>query len=97
MAAPSSMLDILQKYGTLIGVILIAYLQTLFPSKTDFQNLSNKFSEVDKKISELSYMQVTINQQQVKLAEIEVRLRQLELDIVKVKSEVQLRIMTTSK
>jgi len=92
MAAPSNILDILPKYITLIGVIIIAYLQTLFPSKTDFQNLTNKFSEMDKKLSELSYVQVTINQQQLKLTEIEVRLRQLELDIVKIKSEVQLRM-----
>lgn len=92
MASPIPFLEQIQKFGTLIGLILIAYLQTLFPSKTDFDKLSTKFSEVDKKITELGYLQITINQQQVKLADIEVRLRQLEIDIVKLKSEVQLKI-----
>ena len=92
MASPIPFLEQIQKFGTLISLILIAYLQTLFPSKTDFDKLSTRFSEVDKKITELGYLQITINQQQVKLADIEVRLRQLEIDIVKLKSEVQLKI-----
>lgn len=84
----STFLDHIQKYGTLIGIICIAYLQTLFPSKSDFEALNKKFNEIDKKITELSFVQLTINQQQVKLADVEVRLRQLELDIVKIKAEV---------
>ena len=84
----TTFLDHIQKYGTLIGIICIAYLQTLFPSKADFEALNKKFNEIDKKITELSFVQLTINQQQVKLADVEIRLRQLELDIVKIKAEV---------
>lgn len=87
-ANTTTFLDHIQKYGTLIGVICIAYLQTLFPSKADFEALNKKFNEIDKKITELSFVQLTINQQQVKLADVEIRLRQLELDIVKIKAEV---------
>lgn len=89
MPAPvASIMHFIEKYGAILGIVCIAYLQTLFPSKTDFEKLSSKFNEIDKKISEISYLQQNITQQQVKLADIEVRLRQLELDIVKVKATI---------
>lgn len=81
-------LDYIQKYGTLIGIVCIAYLQTLFPSKTDFSKLSDQFIMIEKKVTELNYLQMNMTQQQVKLADIEIRLRQLELEIVKVKTSI---------
>lgn len=83
-----NLLDQIQKYGTLIGIICIAYLQTLFPSKADFEKMSDKFNTIEKKVTELNYLQLNMTQQQVKIADIEIRLRQLELEIVKVKSSV---------
>lgn len=83
-----NILDHIQKYGTLIGIICIAYLQTLFPSKADFEKMSDKFNTIEKKVTELNYLQLNMTQQQVKIADIEIRLRQLELEIVKVKSSV---------
>lgn len=83
-----NILDQIQKYGTLIGIICIAYLQTLFPSKADFEKMSDKFNTIEKKVTELNYLQLNMTQQQVKIADIEIRLRQLELEIVKVKSSV---------
>lgn len=80
--------EVLPKYATFIGIVCIAYLQTLFPSKSDFQQLTKQFVEIDKKITELSFVQIIVNQQQLKLADIDIRLRQLELEIVKVKVEV---------
>ena len=83
-----SLLDYIQKYGTLLGVICIAYLQTLFPSKADFEKMSDKFNTIEKKVTELNFLQINMTQQQVKLADIEIRLRQLELEIVKVRASV---------
>ena len=83
-----NLLDHIQKYGTLIGIICIAYLQTLFPSKADFEKMTDKFNTIEKKVTELNFLQVNMTQQQVKLADIEIRLRQLELEIVKVKTSI---------
>lgn len=83
-----NLLDHIQKYGTLIGIICIAYLQTLFPSKSDFEKMSDKFNTIEKKVTELNYLQLNMTQQQVKLADIEIRLRQLELEIVKIRASV---------
>jgi len=83
-----NIIDHIQKYGTLIGIICIAYLQTLFPSKADFEKMSDKFNNIEKKVMELNYLQLNMTQQQVKLADIEIRLRQLELEIVKVKTSI---------
>ena len=83
-----NLLDQIQKYGTLIGIICIAYLQTLFPSKADFEKMSDKFNTIEKKVTELNYLQLNMTQQQAKIPDIEIRLRQLELEIVKVKSSV---------
>jgi hypothetical protein len=84
----TNLLDHIQKYGTLIGIICIAYLQTLFPSKLDFEKMTDKFNVIEKKVTELNFLQLNLTQQQVKLADIEIRLRQLELEIVKVKASV---------
>ena len=53
-------LDTFLKIAPIIGLALLAYLQTLFPSKLEFDKVHDKLIQMDKKITELAVLQQAI-------------------------------------
>lgn len=49
-------LDIVLKIAPIIGLAILTYLQTLFPSKTEFDKLDQHLIQMDKKISEMNIL-----------------------------------------
>lgn len=89
--AVDSFLTFINRYGTMVGIVLLAYLQTLFPSRDDFNRLVDKFETIEKQLTTITVVQQSVTQQQVKIVDIELRLRQLELDIVKLQTQIDVK------
>ena len=57
-------LDGFLKFAPIIGIGVLAYLQTLFPSKLEFEKLEDHLIQMDKKITEItipvSYTHLTL-------------------------------------
>jgi len=47
-------LDAFLKFAPIIGIGVLAYLQTLFPSKIEFEKLEDHLIQMDKKITEIT-------------------------------------------
>ena len=47
-------LDTFLKIAPVIGISVLAYLQTMFPSKVEFEKLEQHLIQMDKKITEIS-------------------------------------------
>ena len=50
-------LDTFLKIAPIIGLAILAYLQTLFPSKVEFEKLEDHLIQMDKKITEITILQ----------------------------------------
>jgi hypothetical protein len=70
-------LDTFLKIAPIIGLAVLAYLQTLFPSKIEFD------IQMDKKITEMTVLQKAITSNSGDINEIETRLRLIEVDIAR--------------
>ena len=53
-------LDTFLKIAPMIGLAVLAYLQTLFPSKVEFDKLEQHLIQMDKKITEMAVLQKAI-------------------------------------
>ena len=65
---------------------MLAYLQTMFPSKVEFEKLEQHLIQMDKKITEISVLQQSTSNNTIKIDSIEDRLRAVELDIARQKN-----------
>jgi len=74
-------LDTFLKIAPVIGISVLAYLQTMFPSKVEFEKLEQHLIQMDKKITEISVLQQSTSNNTIKIDSIEDRLRAVELDI----------------
>ena len=76
-------LDTFLKVAPIIGLAILAYLQTLFPSKVEFEKLEQHLIQMDKKITEMTVLQkaITSNTSDIKI--IDNRMRILELEVAK--------------
>jgi len=76
-------LDTFLKIAPMIGLAVLAYLQTLFPSKVEFDKLEQHLIQMDKKITEMTVLQkaITSNTSDIKI--IDNRMRILELEMAK--------------
>ena len=72
-------LDGFLKFAPIIGIGVLAYLQTLFPSKVEFEKLEDHLIQMDKKITEMSVMQSVIDGNSRNLSKVEERVRELEI------------------
>jgi hypothetical protein len=79
----TGILDIVSKYGTFLGIGLIAYLQTMFPSKEAFMELEKKINNIDKQLIEITVIQKSVDKNTNKLDTLSERLRLLEIDVAK--------------
>ena len=71
------------KCGTFLGIGLIAYLQTMFPSKEAFMELEKKINNIDKQLIEITVIQKSVDKNTNKLDTLSERLRLLEIDVAK--------------
>jgi len=76
-------LDGFLKVAPLIGLFVLGYLQTLFPSKAEFDKVHDKLIQMDKKITEMSVLQNAIAGNTGDINLIETRLRLIEVDIAR--------------
>ena len=79
-------LDTFLKIAPVIGISVLAYLQTMFPSKVEFEKLEQHLIQMDKKITEISVLQQSTSNNTIKIDSIEDRLRAVELDIARQKN-----------
>jgi len=76
-------LDTFLKIAPIVGLALLAYLQTLFPSKVEFDKVHDKLIQMDKKITEMTVLQKAITSNSGDINEIETRLRLIEVEIAR--------------
>ena len=76
-------LDGFLKIAPIIGLAVLAYLQTLFPSKVEFEKLEQHLIQMDKKITEMTVLQKAITSNTSDLKQIDSRLRFLEVEVAK--------------
>ena len=76
-------LDTFLKIAPIIGLAVLAYLQTLFPSKIEFEKIEQQLIQMDKKITEMTVLQKAITSNTVDIKQINNRLRFLEVELAK--------------
>lgn len=76
-------LDNFLKIAPIIGLAVLAYLQTLFPSKVEFKEIQTQLIQMDKKITEMTVLQKAITSNTSDLKQIDQRLRILELEVAR--------------
>ena len=76
-------LDNFLKIAPIIGLAVLAYLQTLFPSKVEFKEIQTQLIQMDKKITEMTVLQKAITSNTSDLKQIDQRLRTLELEVAR--------------
>jgi len=76
-------LDGFLKVAPIIGLLVLGYLQTLFPSKAEFEKVHDKLIQMDKKITEMAVLQNAISGNSGDIDQIETRLRLIEVDIAR--------------
>ena len=76
-------LDTFLKIAPIIGLAILAYLQTLFPSKVEFEKLEDHLIQMDKKITEITILQKDTSNNSNAIRDLNTRLRQIEIDLAK--------------
>lgn len=76
-------LDNFLKIAPIIGLAILAYLQTLFPSKDEFKEIQTQLIQMDKKITEMTVLQKAITSNTSDLKQMDQRLRILELEVAR--------------
>ena len=76
-------LDGFLKIAPIFGICVLAYLQTLFPSKVEFDKLENHLIQMDKKLTEMTVINKTITNNSSEIRNINDRVRQLEIQLAK--------------
>ena len=76
-------LDTFLKVAPIIGLFVLGYLQTLFPSKAEFEKVHDKLIQMDKKITEMTVLQKAISGNTGDIGQIETRLRLIEVELAR--------------
>ena len=76
-------LDGFLKFAPIIGIGILAYLHTLFPSKVEFEKLEDHLIQMDKKITEITILQKATSDNSSNIRDLDSRLRQIEIDLAK--------------
>ena len=80
-------LDAFLKIAPMLGIGVLAYLQTLFPSKIEFEKLEDHLIQMDKKITEITVLQKSTADNTANLRSLDGRLRQIEIELAKHQSD----------
>ena len=76
-------LDTFLKVAPILGLAVLAYLQTLFPSKDEFKEIQTQLIQMDKKITEMTVLQKAITSNTSDLKQMDTRMRFLELEVAR--------------
>ena len=76
-------LDTFLKVAPIIGLAILAYLQTLFPSKVEFEKLEDHLIQMDKKITEITILQKDTSNNTSSIRDLGSRLREIEIKLAK--------------
>ena len=76
-------LDTFLKVAPIIGLAILAYLQTLFPSKVEFEKLEDHLIQMDKKITEITILQKDTSNNTSEIRDLSGRLRSIEIQLAK--------------
>ena len=76
-------LDNFLKIAPILGLAVLAYLQTLFPSKDEFKEIQAQLIQMDKKITEMTVLQKVISSNSSDIKMLDNRMRILELELAK--------------
>ena len=76
-------LDGFLKFAPIIGIGILAYLQTLFPSKIEFEKLEDHLIQMDKKITEITILQKDTSNNSSAITSLDNRLREIEIALAK--------------
>ena len=76
-------LDGFLKFAPIIGIGVLAYLQTLFPSKIEFEKLEDHLIQMDKKITEITILQKDTSNNSSAITSLDNRLREIEIALAK--------------
>jgi|TARA_R100000458_G_C8089074_1_gene120572 hypothetical protein len=76
-------LDNFLKIAPIIGICALAYLQTLFPSKQDFEKIHDTMHEVEKQVIQLTALQNNVTDNSRAIADIQKTIQEIQINIVK--------------
>ena len=76
-------LDTFLKVAPMIGLFVLGYLQTLFPSKIEFEKIEQQLIQMDKKITEMTVLKKAITSNTTDINRVEDRMRIMEVEIAK--------------
>tara|TARA_R100000005_G_C4822828_1_gene103234 strand:+ start:70 stop:360 length:291 start_codon:yes stop_codon:yes gene_type:complete len=76
-------LDNFLKVAPIIGLCIIAYLQTLFPSKADFKEMNDTMRQVEKQVLQLTALQNSVSDNTRAITDIQKTIQQIQIDIVR--------------
>jgi len=76
-------LDTFLKIAPIVGLAVLAYLNSLYPSRIEFKEIQTQLIQMDKKITEMTVLQKAITGNTVDLKQIDARLRFLEVEVAK--------------
>jgi hypothetical protein len=79
-------LDTFLKFAPIVGLALIVYLQSLFPSKAEFDKLHATLHDVEKQIILLTTLQTTVNNNTARIDVLSTKIQSLEILIVSLKN-----------
>jgi hypothetical protein len=78
-------LDSFLKFAPIVGLILVAYLQSLFPTKEQFDKLHTTIHDVEKQIIMLTTLQNNVTNNTARLDALSTKIQNLEIQIVSLK------------
>jgi hypothetical protein len=81
----------------MIGLFVLGYLQTLFPSKIEFEKIEQQLIQMDKKITEMTVLQKAITSNTTDINRVEDRMRIIEVEIAKHNAHNAQTARTTSR
>ena len=76
-------LDTFLKVAPIIRLAILAYLNSLYPSRVEFKEIQTQLIQMDKKITEMTVLQKAITSNTVDIKQINNRLRFLEVELAK--------------
>ena len=80
-------LDNFLKVAPMIGLAVIAYFQSLFPSKADFDRMTQSMYSIEKEIIEIKTLQKNVGINSKAIQDIQKTVQQMQIDIVRLQQE----------
>tara|TARA_B100000214_G_C23957568_1_gene623637 strand:- start:884 stop:1168 length:285 start_codon:yes stop_codon:yes gene_type:complete len=76
-------LDNFLKVAPMIGLAVIAYFQSLFPSKADFDKMTQSMYQIEKQIIEIKTLQGNVDVNTKAIQDIQKTVQAMQIDIVR--------------